>query len=98
MREKIGPLHFRSSSPFRPPFLPFLVRFLQEYRTVGILGCSTDSYDSEGAIVDTAPWEHLTREDVENVLDRFRGEILQMPPMFVAAHASHFFSRARSLR
>lgn len=54
---------------------------MQEYRTTAILGCSTDSFDSEGAIVDTAPWEHLTREDVEAVLDRFRGEIMQMPPV-----------------
>ncbi|KAL7411267.1 pseudouridine synthase, partial [Mrakia frigida] len=64
-----------------------LGRFLlcsKEYRTVGILGCSTDSYDSDGAIVDTAPWEHLTRQDVENVLDRFRGEILQTPPIYSA--------------
>lgn len=64
-----------------------LQRFLdcsKEYRSTGLLGCSTDSYDSKGAIVDTAPWQHVTREDVEKVLERFRGEIIQMPPMFVA--------------
>lgn len=53
----------------------------QEYRSTGMLGCSTDSYDSEGAIVSTAPWQHVTREMVEGVLDRFRGNILQTPPM-----------------
>ncbi|KAH7341098.1 pseudouridine synthase [Rhizoctonia solani] len=56
----------------------------KEYRTTGLLGCETDSYDSNGARVRTSPYAHLTREDVEKVLDRFRGEIQQMPPIFSA--------------
>ncbi|KAG8712373.1 hypothetical protein FRC09_019949 [Ceratobasidium sp. 395] len=50
----------------------------------GVLGCETDSYDSKGARVRLAPYAHLTRDDVERVLDRFRGEIQQMPPIFSA--------------
>ncbi|KAG9086198.1 hypothetical protein FRC06_003222 [Ceratobasidium sp. 370] len=50
----------------------------------GVLGCETDSYDSKGARVRLAPYAHLTRDDVEKVLDRFRGEIQQMPPIFSA--------------
>ncbi|CAE7229467.1 unnamed protein product [Rhizoctonia solani] len=57
---------------------------LQEYRTTALLGCETDSYDSNGARVRTSPFSHITREDVEKVLDRFRGEIQQMPPVFSA--------------
>ncbi|GAA6008222.1 pseudouridine synthase PUS4 [Rhodotorula paludigena] len=65
-----------------------LSRFLdctKEYRAIGLLGCSTDSYDSEGKRVRTVPGAHaLSRADVEAVLDRFRGEIVQTPPIFSA--------------
>ena len=37
--------------------------------------------DSEGEILTTAGFDNITREDVEKDLDRFRGEILQTPPM-----------------
>ncbi|KAG9085442.1 hypothetical protein FS749_004416 [Ceratobasidium sp. UAMH 11750] len=56
----------------------------KEYRTTALLGCETDSYDSKGARVHLAPYTHLTRDDVENVLNRFRGDIQQMPPIFSA--------------
>ncbi|KDN48976.1 hypothetical protein RSAG8_02329, partial [Rhizoctonia solani AG-8 WAC10335] len=56
----------------------------KEYRTTGLLGCETNSYDSNGAKVRTSPYAHITREDVEKVLGRFRGEIQQMPPIFSA--------------
>jgi len=56
----------------------------KEYRTTCLLGCETDSYDSDGAGVRTAPWRHVTREKVEDVLSQFRGEIQQAPPIFSA--------------
>jgi len=55
----------------------------KEYRTTCLLGCETDTYDSEGARVRTAPWRHVTREKVEDALPQFRGEIQQTPPMYV---------------
>ncbi|GAA6021875.1 hypothetical protein JCM10207_004527 [Rhodosporidiobolus poonsookiae] len=64
-----------------------LSRFLdctKEYRAIGLLGSSTDSYDSEGKRVKTLPWEGVTREKVEEVLGRFRGEIEQTPPIYSA--------------
>ncbi|EPQ58330.1 pseudouridine synthase [Gloeophyllum trabeum ATCC 11539] len=57
---------------------------VKEYRTTCLLGCETDSYDSEGAQVRLAPWKHVTRESVENALDQFRGDIEQKPPIFSA--------------
>ncbi|KII88408.1 hypothetical protein PLICRDRAFT_111280 [Plicaturopsis crispa FD-325 SS-3] len=57
---------------------------VKEYRTTCLLGCETDTYDSEGSSVRTAPWRHVTREDVEKALDQFRGEITQTPPIFSA--------------
>ncbi|THH33941.1 hypothetical protein EUX98_g209 [Antrodiella citrinella] len=57
---------------------------VKEYRTTCLLGCETDSYDSKGAQVRTAPWKHVTREQIEAALDGFRGEIMQAPPIFSA--------------
>ncbi|KAL5511097.1 PUS4 [Sanghuangporus vaninii] len=57
---------------------------IKEYRTTCLLGCETDSYDSEGAQVRTAPWRHVTRESIESALDKFRGSIQQTPPVFSA--------------
>ncbi|KAG6874212.1 hypothetical protein C0995_003758 [Termitomyces sp. Mi166 len=56
----------------------------KEYRTTCLLGCETDTYDSEGARVRTAPWQHVTREKVESALAQFSGEIQQTPPIFSA--------------
>ncbi|KAJ6547643.1 pseudouridine synthase [Mycena capillaripes] len=64
-----------------------LSQFLEctkEYRTTCLLGCETDSYDSEGSRVRLAPWRHVTREKVESALAKFRGEIQQTPPIFSA--------------
>ncbi|KAJ7581250.1 pseudouridylate synthase 4 [Mycena floridula] len=56
----------------------------KEYRTTCLLGCETDSYDSEGAIVRHAPWKHVTPEDVKSKLAQFTGSIQQTPPIFSA--------------
>ncbi|KAI6045726.1 pseudouridylate synthase 4 [Pisolithus marmoratus] len=57
---------------------------VKEYRTTALLGCETDSYDSEGARVRVAPWRHVTKDAVESIFERFRGEIYQTPPVFSA--------------
>ncbi|EJF65848.1 pseudouridine synthase [Dichomitus squalens] len=57
---------------------------VKEYRTTCLLGCETDTYDSEGKQVRVAPWRHVTREQVEKALEQFRGEIDQVPPIFSA--------------
>ncbi|KAJ6596975.1 pseudouridine synthase [Mycena vulgaris] len=57
---------------------------VKEYRTTCLLGCETDSYDSDGSRVRLAPWRHVTREKVESALAKFRGEIEQTPPIFSA--------------
>ncbi|WWC87795.1 tRNA pseudouridine(55) synthase [Kwoniella dendrophila CBS 6074] len=64
-----------------------LNKFLEcskEYESIGLLGCITTSMDSDDPVLSTASWEHVTREDIEKVLDRFRGEIDQVPPIFSA--------------
>ena len=53
------------------------------YETVLRFGITTDTEDTTGKIL-TQQEVHLTREDVEAVLPKFRGDILQIPPMYSA--------------
>jgi hypothetical protein len=55
--------------------------FLQEYEATVLLGSSTTTYDSQGSIIDRAPWEHINAAAVEGVLSKFTGEITQIPPV-----------------
>lgn len=57
----------------------------QSYKTIGLLGCETDSYDSEGAVTRLAPWRHVSQALLANNLEQFRGPVLQTPPMCVRA-------------
>ncbi|GAA6059634.1 hypothetical protein JCM10212_004137 [Sporobolomyces blumeae] len=55
------------------------------YRAIGLVGCSTDSYDSDGKIVHEAKtWDQVTEEAVRDKLEMFRGEIEQTPPVYSA--------------
>lgn len=56
----------------------------KEYVATIRLGATTPSFDRETEIDATYPYEHITREDVENVIPRFTGHILQVPPVFSA--------------
>ena len=53
------------------------------YRVAIKLGVSTDSGDGEGTITDQRRVD-VSRQGIERVLDQFRGEFLQTPPMFSA--------------
>ena len=56
----------------------------KEYYATIRLGATTPSYDLEKPIDATYPTEHITREMVEQVLERFKGTIEQVPPTFSA--------------
>lgn len=53
------------------------------YDTVLLLGRTTDTQDVTGATLAEKP-VRLSPADIENVLPRFRGDILQVPPMYSA--------------
>ncbi|EDU48694.1 tRNA pseudouridine synthase B [Pyrenophora tritici-repentis Pt-1C-BFP] len=64
-----------------------LQRFLEctkTYECVVLFGAATDSYDAVGKVVSKAPYEHVTKELVEERLAQFRGKILQKPSVFSA--------------
>jgi tRNA pseudouridine55 synthase len=62
----------------------FLLDADKHYRTRCLLGMETDTGDSEGSITVTRPVPVLDPGDIEAVLQRFRGEITQIPPMYSA--------------
>lgn len=57
---------------------------VKEYVATLQLGATTPSYDLEKPIDKTYPTEHITRELIDEVLPRFKGEIWQTPPTFSA--------------
>ncbi len=48
------------------------------------LGIETDTYDTDGRITAQTDASHITRAMLEAVLSRFRGDIVQVPPMYSA--------------
>jgi tRNA pseudouridine55 synthase len=55
----------------------------KEYEATMLLGVTTDSADSEGAILERRPVS-VSREQIEAALQRFTGSLLQLPPMYSA--------------
>lgn len=56
----------------------------KEYIATMRLGATTPSFDLEKEIDATYPWEHITLDMVRDVLPKFTGHILQVPPVFSA--------------
>lgn len=56
----------------------------KEYVATLQLGATTPSFDLEKPIDKTYPTAHVTRELIDEMLPRFRGEIWQTPPTFSA--------------
>ncbi|MDP2654018.1 MAG: tRNA pseudouridine(55) synthase TruB [Candidatus Omnitrophota bacterium] len=58
--------------------------FDKAYRATLILGTRTTTADIQGTVTGTAPYEHISREQVEEMLKQFVGKIEQTPPMVSA--------------
>ncbi len=56
----------------------------KEYTATLQLGATTPSYDMEHEVDRTYPTEHITRELIDEVIGRFKGDIDQVPPVFSA--------------
>lgn len=76
--------------------LPYLAGD-KAYRGVVQLGLRTSSDDLEGETLDCRPVPKLDPEDLERLLDPFRGEIQQRPPQISAVHVDgeRAYRRAR---
>ncbi|MBI5213857.1 MAG: tRNA pseudouridine(55) synthase TruB [Nitrospirae bacterium] len=69
---------------------PFLSGLDKEYIMIMKLGESTDTYDSEGKVTKKFEISNLKFkiEDVKKIIQRFTGEIEQIPPMYSAIKVS----------
>lgn len=62
----------------------FLHNVEKSYSAVGELGRTTDTLETEGAVVDTQPYKHIQKSDLERAISKFRGKISQVPPLYSA--------------
>lgn len=56
----------------------------KEYLAEIELGKETDTYDSEGTLIHSRQVSSISARDAEELLDTYRGEIVQVPPMYSA--------------
>ncbi|MHB1456635.1 MAG: tRNA pseudouridine(55) synthase TruB [Armatimonadota bacterium] len=64
----------------------YLTEWKKSYRAVAVFGRETDSEDASGNVTQIQDCSHLTQTDIGNVLPRFIGDIMQVPPMISALH------------
>jgi tRNA pseudouridine55 synthase len=78
--------------------LEFLEEMPKSYRFALKLGVETDTYDLDGSVVAERDASGVTRADIEALLPRFRGEILQAPPAYSAVKIDgrRAYDRARA--
>lgn len=65
-------------------FSHYLLDSVKRYETTVKLGVTTTTGDVEGDVLEQHPIPHLTKEKIEQVLQKFRGDIQQIPPMYSA--------------
>lgn len=85
--------HTGTLDPFAEGVLPVcigkatrLIEYLKDdkaYVATVQLGASTSTYDIEGEVVKTSD-KKIELSDIESALDKFRGEIEQLPPIYSA--------------
>lgn len=65
-------------------FAKFLLADDKTYTTTATLGQTTTTLDSEGEITSTSCAKNITLQKIKEVVDKFKGEIQQIPPMYSA--------------
>ncbi|CBQ73438.1 related to tRNA pseudouridine synthase B [Sporisorium reilianum SRZ2] len=56
----------------------------KEYRSTGLLGSATTSYDSCDPILTRKPYDHVTPQKIADLLPSFTGTVSQIPPLYSA--------------
>jgi tRNA pseudouridine55 synthase len=64
--------------------IPFMERAVKGYDGTIVLGAETDTLDREGVVLHRFDGELPDRTRVEEALQRFRGDVQQVPPMYSA--------------
>lgn len=87
--------HTGTLDPFATGLLPICfgeaTKFSQDlldadktYETVVHLGIATSTGDTEGEVLKTSEAVSFSQDEIESALAKFRGDILQVPPMYSA--------------
>ena len=66
-----------------------LISYLQgskAYKGIIQLGTTTNTDDMQGEILESKIWPLISQNDINHLLENFRGEILQKPPIFSSVH------------
>ena len=64
--------------------MEYLVGGTKDYRAVIELGVTTDTYDATGRVTGEEDPSSVALDDIERALDRFKGVVHQVPPMYSA--------------
>ncbi|XP_038678051.1 probable tRNA pseudouridine synthase 1 isoform X1 [Scyliorhinus canicula] len=56
----------------------------KKYTTVGELGKATDTFDALGMVTEEQSYDHITKNDLESILKKFTGNVMQTPPLYSA--------------
>ena len=64
--------------------IEYLMDTTKAYRARIEFGTATDTFDSSGTVVYHGDVSGITRKTLESALDKFRGDIEQVPPMYSA--------------
>ncbi len=62
----------------------YLLEADKEYHLIAKLGETTDTQDAGGQILETKDWRGVTQAAVRQIIQRFIGQIEQIPPMYSA--------------
>lgn len=65
-------------------FAQFFLAEDKAYVTKATLGIKTDTGDADGSVIEEAFVPDISSEQLEEVMSQFRGDILQIPPMYSA--------------
>lgn len=65
-------------------FAGFLLDTDKIYKVTAKLGIKTSTCDTEGEIISTRDIPNISKKEIDKILDDFRGEIEQIPPMYSA--------------
>ena len=64
----------------------FLINDDKEYEAIMVLGVSTDSQDASGQVLKRVNELKVSEVEVREAMEKFQGEIEQIPPMISAVH------------
>ena len=64
--------------------IDYIMENKKVYRVTMKLGVVTDTYDLEGKVIREADPSNISEEEALNVVNTFKGDIMQIPPMFSA--------------